>query len=100
MLASDEIAKRLREVRERIAQAAKRAARPPDAIRLVLASKTQPTEAIRAAYLAGCARLRRKLHSGGRVETRRTRGFERGDVASHRPSAEQQDEVGGEDLRH
>ncbi len=53
MLASDEIAKRLREVRERIAQAAKRAARPPDAIRLVLASKTQPPDAIRAAYLAG-----------------------------------------------
>lgn len=53
MLASDEIAKRLHEVRERIALAAKRSARPPDAIRLVLASKTQPTEAIRAAYLAG-----------------------------------------------
>ena len=53
MLASDEIAKRLREVRERIAQAAKRSARPPDAIRLVLASKTQPPDAIRAAYLAG-----------------------------------------------
>ena len=41
------------EVRERIALAAERSARPPDAIRLVLASKTQPTEAIRAAYLAG-----------------------------------------------
>ncbi len=53
MLASDEIAKRLREVRERIAQAAKRSARPSDAIRLVLASKTQPPDAIRAAYLAG-----------------------------------------------
>lgn len=53
MLAADEIAKRLREVRERIAQAARRSARPLDAIRLVLAGKTQPPEAIRAAYLAG-----------------------------------------------
>jgi PLP dependent protein len=53
MLAADEIAKKLREVRERIAQAARRSARPLDAIRLVLAGKTQPPDAIRAAYLAG-----------------------------------------------
>jgi pyridoxal phosphate enzyme (YggS family) len=53
MLAADEIAKRLREVRERIAQATRRSARPLDAIRLVLAGKTQPADAIRAAYLAG-----------------------------------------------
>ena len=53
MLATDEIAKRLREVRERIAQSAMRAARAAEAIRLVLASKTQPADAIRAAYLAG-----------------------------------------------
>jgi PLP dependent protein len=53
MLAPDEIVRRLGEVRERIAHAAKRSARSPDAIRLVLASKTQPPDAIRAAYRAG-----------------------------------------------
>jgi pyridoxal phosphate enzyme (YggS family) len=49
----EEIAKRLREVRARIANAARRSSRLPDAIRLILASKTQPLEAIRAAYDAG-----------------------------------------------
>ncbi len=53
MLADDEIARRLSEVRDRIAQAAARARRDPDAIRLVLASKTQPAAAVRAAYQAG-----------------------------------------------
>jgi len=53
MLAAEEIARRLREVRERIADAAQRSRRSTDAIRLVLASKTQPPEAIRAAYDAG-----------------------------------------------
>jgi pyridoxal phosphate enzyme (YggS family) len=48
-----EIAARLTDVRERIARAAQRASRDPAAVRLVLASKTQPTEAIRAAYAAG-----------------------------------------------
>jgi len=40
-------------VRERIARAANRVKRDPAAVRLVLASKTQPPEAIRAAYAAG-----------------------------------------------
>jgi pyridoxal phosphate enzyme (YggS family) len=53
MLADDEIARRFREVRDRIAQAAARARRAPEAIRLVLASKTQPAAAVRAAYQAG-----------------------------------------------
>jgi pyridoxal phosphate enzyme (YggS family) len=53
MLAAEEIARRLREVRERIVDAARRSSRSPDGIRLVLASKTQPPEAIRAAYDAG-----------------------------------------------
>jgi len=53
MLAADEIARRLRGVRDRIAEAAKRSSRSPNAIRLVLASKTQPPEAILAAYDAG-----------------------------------------------
>ena len=53
MLADDEIGGRLRDVRDRIAHAAKRARRRPDAIRLVLASKTQPAAAIRAAYQDG-----------------------------------------------
>ena len=49
----DEIAARLTAVRERIARAADRVKRDPAAVRLVLASKTQPPEAIRAAYAAG-----------------------------------------------
>jgi PLP dependent protein len=53
MLATDEIAARLREVRERIEQAAKRSGRATETIRLVLASKTQGHETIRAAYQAG-----------------------------------------------
>jgi len=53
MLTHDEIATRLTVVRERIARAAHRAKRDPAAVRLVLASKTQPPEAIRAAYAAG-----------------------------------------------
>jgi PLP dependent protein len=53
MRSRDDIADRLREVRERVAAAARRAQRDPAAIRMVLASKTQPAEAIRAAYAAG-----------------------------------------------
>ncbi|MGA8060213.1 MAG: YggS family pyridoxal phosphate-dependent enzyme [Candidatus Binataceae bacterium] len=53
MLTHDEIAARLTVARERIARAARRAERNPAAVRLVLASKTQPPEAIRAAYAAG-----------------------------------------------
>jgi len=53
MLSNDEIAARLTAVRERIARAANRVKRDPAAVRLVLASKTQPPEAIRAAYAAG-----------------------------------------------
>lgn len=53
MLNADEIAARLMVVRERIARAAERARRDPAAVKLVLASKTQPPEAIRAAHKAG-----------------------------------------------
>ncbi len=53
MLTADEIRARLRAVRDRIDAAARRAGRAPESIRLVLASKTQPPEAIRAAYDAG-----------------------------------------------
>jgi PLP dependent protein len=49
----NEMATRLRIVRERIATAARRAHRDPASIRLVLASKTQGAPAIRAAYEAG-----------------------------------------------
>ncbi|HZC46777.1 MAG TPA: YggS family pyridoxal phosphate-dependent enzyme, partial [Candidatus Acidoferrum sp.] len=48
-----EIAERLEIVRARIGAAAYRARRDTASIRLVLASKTQPSEAIRAAALAG-----------------------------------------------
>jgi hypothetical protein len=53
MLAPVEIARRWREVRDRIAQAATRSQRSTNTIRLVLATKTQPPEAVRAAYEAG-----------------------------------------------
>jgi len=53
MLSEGEIAKRLSEVRGRIDAAARRSHRDPDSVCLVLASKTQPPEAIRAAYRAG-----------------------------------------------
>ncbi|HUO06064.1 MAG TPA: YggS family pyridoxal phosphate-dependent enzyme [Candidatus Binataceae bacterium] len=53
MLAGDEILARLESARTKAASAARRAGRDPSAIRIVLASKTQPPEAIRAAYIAG-----------------------------------------------
>ncbi len=53
MLPATEIASRLASVRDRIASAAARSRRDPAAVRLVLASKTQPPEAIAAAYDAG-----------------------------------------------
>jgi hypothetical protein len=53
MLDPAAIAVRLGEVRERIAYAAGRSGRQPGAVRLVLASKTQPPAAIAAAYAAG-----------------------------------------------
>lgn len=53
MLTPEEIARRLGEVRDRIALAAGRARRPPESIRLVLAAKTQPAAALAAAYDAG-----------------------------------------------
>ncbi len=48
-----EIAARLDRVRQRVTLAAARAGRPPGSIRLVIATKTQSPEAIRAAWLAG-----------------------------------------------
>ncbi len=53
MLTASEIAKRLAGVRTRIADATRRSGRGADVVTLVLASKTQPPEAIRAAYDAG-----------------------------------------------
>lgn len=47
------IAKRLAEVRERIARAAESADRDPETVRLVAVSKLHPAEAIREAYEAG-----------------------------------------------
>jgi len=44
---------RVAAVRERIARAAERAARPPGEVRLVAISKTHPPEAVRAAFAAG-----------------------------------------------
>ncbi len=48
-----EIARALNAVRDRIAAAQRRAGRAPGSVRLVLASKTQPPQAVRAAYAAG-----------------------------------------------
>jgi pyridoxal phosphate enzyme (YggS family) len=47
------IADRVAAVRERIARAAERAARPPGDVRLVAISKTHPPEAVREAFAAG-----------------------------------------------
>ena len=49
----EELERRLDAVRDRIAAAARRCGRTPDKVRLVLASKTQPAAAVRAAYRAG-----------------------------------------------
>ena len=53
MSMGNEIERRLEIVRARIATAARHAGRNPSSIRLVLASKTQPSAAIRAASQAG-----------------------------------------------
>jgi pyridoxal phosphate enzyme (YggS family) len=53
MLAKEEITRRLGAVRQRIAAAALQSRRAPESIRLVLATKTQPPEAILAACQAG-----------------------------------------------
>jgi len=53
MIDDTEIASRLAHVRSRIEAAARRAGRDAASIRLVLASKTQPVAAIRAAWRAG-----------------------------------------------
>ncbi len=53
MLSAGEIGARLDAVRDRMRAAARRAGRDPESVRLLLASKTQPPEAIRAAYAAG-----------------------------------------------
>jgi pyridoxal phosphate enzyme (YggS family) len=53
MLVENEIGSRLDEVRGRISSAARHAGRSENAVRLVLASKTQPADAIAAAYRAG-----------------------------------------------
>jgi pyridoxal phosphate enzyme (YggS family) len=47
------IAERVAAVRERIARAAERASRSPEDVVLVAVSKTQPAEAVRAAFAAG-----------------------------------------------
>lgn len=48
-----DIARRLQHVRGRIAEAARRGGRGPEAVRLVAVSKLQPTERVQAAYAAG-----------------------------------------------
>jgi PLP dependent protein len=53
MLSDNEIATRLKTVREAIDAAARRSRRDASSIRLVLASKMQPASAIRAAWKAG-----------------------------------------------
>ena len=49
----EEVPQRLARVRERIAEAASRAGRKPDDVRLIAVSKTHPIEAVRAAFGAG-----------------------------------------------
>ncbi len=59
------------EVRERIAQARATPADQRDAIRLVLASKTQPPAAVRAAYAAGARDFGENYVQEARRQTRR-----------------------------
>ena len=49
----DEMAGRLAAIRARIASAAQRSGRPPEAVRLVAVSKTFGADAVRAAHVAG-----------------------------------------------
>ena len=49
----EEIPQRLARIRERIAEAAGRAGRKPDDVRLIAVSKTHPIDAVRAAAAAG-----------------------------------------------
>src|SRR5215207_8030965 len=49
----EHIPERLAQIRERIADAAGRAGRSPDSVRLIAVSKTHPIEAVRAAADAG-----------------------------------------------
>jgi PLP dependent protein len=53
MLTAREISDRLEQVQGRIVDAVKLAGRESESVRLVLASKTQPAEALAAAYAAG-----------------------------------------------
>jgi PLP dependent protein len=53
MIEPEQIAQRLAEVRARIVDAVRRVHRGADSVGLVLASKTQPPEAVAAAYHAG-----------------------------------------------
>lgn len=57
------VAQRIERVRERMAAAARRAGREPDAVMLVAVSKTQPAETVAAAYRAGL-----RLFGENRVE--------------------------------
>lgn len=52
-MAFSDIPKRLNEIRARLGDAAGRAGRPPEQVRLIAVSKTFPLDAIRAAYDAG-----------------------------------------------
>jgi pyridoxal phosphate enzyme (YggS family) len=52
-----DIAGRLAEVRQRIAQAARRVGRSPESVRLVAVSKTKPVEQLREAVAAGVGAL-------------------------------------------
>src|SRR6266446_7226743 len=49
----DRVAERLAEVQSKIEIAGRRSGRTPNDVRLVLATKTQPAEPLRAAYYAG-----------------------------------------------
>ena len=84
------IAERLARVRERIAIAAERARRDPASVRLVLASKTQSPEAVRAAYLAGARDFGENYVQEAVGQARGACGPARYSLASDRPSANQQ----------
>lgn len=53
VISASQIAENLRNIRERIAETARRSGRAPDSVQLLAVSKRQPLESIRAAYAAG-----------------------------------------------
>ena len=98
MLTASEIAERLaRCARESPTLRGERSR--PDEVALVLASKTQPAEAVRAAYDAGARDFGENYMQEAALKLAAVAEAGRRAMASHRASADQQDEARGVELR-